>query len=32
VDEAREAYQRALELTRLEPERRFIEGRIKALQ
>lgn len=32
VEEAREAYQRALELTRLEPERRFIEGRIKALQ
>jgi RNA polymerase sigma-70 factor (ECF subfamily) len=31
VEEAREAYQRALELTRLAPERRFIEARIKAL-
>ncbi|MGE8067798.1 RNA polymerase sigma factor [Pseudomonas sp. NPDC089569] len=31
VDEARQAYERALELTRQEPERRFIEGRIKAL-
>jgi len=31
VEEAREAYSRALELTRQEPERRFIEGRISAL-
>ncbi|MDR6160827.1 RNA polymerase sigma factor [Pseudomonas fluorescens] len=31
VEEARAAYQRALELTRQEPERRFIRGRIKAL-
>ncbi|SDS49333.1 RNA polymerase sigma-70 factor, ECF subfamily [Pseudomonas sp. Z003-0.4C(8344-21)] len=32
VDEAREAYQRALALTRQEPERRFIEGRLLALE
>lgn len=32
VDEAREAYLRALELTRQEPERRFIEGRLLALE
>lgn len=32
VEEARAAYQRALELTRQEPERRFIRGRIKALE
>lgn len=31
VAEAREAYQRALALTRQEPERRFIEGRLLAL-
>jgi len=31
VEEARVAYSRALELTRQEPERRFIEGRLKAL-
>ncbi|WP_085701615.1 RNA polymerase sigma factor [Pseudomonas sp. B15(2017)] len=31
VEEARAAYARALELTRQEPERRFIEGRLKAL-
>ncbi|MCU7248321.1 RNA polymerase sigma factor [Pseudomonas koreensis] len=31
VEEAREAYRRALELTRQEPERRFIEGRLSAL-
>ncbi|WP_085654853.1 MULTISPECIES: RNA polymerase sigma factor [unclassified Pseudomonas] len=31
VEEARAAYLRALELTRQEPERRFIEGRLKAL-
>lgn len=31
VEEARSAYLRALELTRQEPERRFIRGRIKAL-
>jgi len=31
VEEARAAYSRALELTRQEPERRFIEGRLKAL-
>ncbi|WP_085683638.1 MULTISPECIES: RNA polymerase sigma factor [unclassified Pseudomonas] len=31
VEEARVAYLRALELTRQEPERRFIEGRLKAL-
>ncbi|MDP9710747.1 UNVERIFIED_ORG: RNA polymerase sigma-70 factor (ECF subfamily) [Pseudomonas fluorescens] len=31
VEEARVAYRRALELTRQEPERRFIEGRLKAL-
>ncbi|MFJ4249055.1 RNA polymerase sigma factor [Pseudomonas sp. NPDC089741] len=32
VEEAREAYLRALELTRQEPERRFIEGRLLALK
>lgn len=32
VAEAREAYQRALALTRQEPERRFIEGRLLALE
>ncbi|KAB0500054.1 RNA polymerase sigma factor [Pseudomonas vancouverensis] len=32
VEEAREAYQRALELTRQEPERQFIEERLKALE
>ncbi|KPG79063.1 RNA polymerase sigma factor [Pseudomonas sp. RIT-PI-o] len=32
VEEAQAAYQRALELTRQEPERRFIRGRIKALE
>jgi len=31
VEEAREAYQRALVLTRQEPERRFIEGRLSEL-
>ncbi|AXJ06492.1 RNA polymerase subunit sigma-24 [Pseudomonas fluorescens] len=31
VEEARAAYLRALELTRQEPERRFIEGRLMAL-
>lgn len=31
VEEARAAYQRALQLTRLEPERRFIEGRLREL-
>ena len=31
VEEAREAYRRALALTRQEPERRFIEGRLAAL-
>ena len=31
VEEARAAYQRALELTRQEPERRFIEGRLRDL-
>lgn len=31
VEAARAAYQRALELTRQEPERRFIEGRLKEL-
>ncbi|MCX2544815.1 RNA polymerase sigma factor [Pseudomonas sp. COW5] len=31
VEEARVAYSRALELTRQEPERRFIEGRLMAL-
>ncbi|WP_433736796.1 RNA polymerase sigma factor [Pseudomonas putida] len=31
VDQARQAYERALELTRQEPERRFIEARLKAL-
>ncbi|MCB2253674.1 RNA polymerase sigma factor [Pseudomonas chlororaphis] len=32
VDQAREAYRRALELTRQAPERRFIEKRLQALQ
>jgi RNA polymerase sigma-70 factor (ECF subfamily) len=32
VEEARAAYERALELTQQEPERRFIEARIKALK
>ncbi|WP_242208229.1 MULTISPECIES: RNA polymerase sigma factor [unclassified Pseudomonas] len=32
VAEARSAYLRALELTRQEPERRFIEGRLSALE
>ncbi|KAE9642256.1 RNA polymerase sigma factor [Pseudomonas sp. PB106] len=32
VEEARAAYVRALELTRQEPERRFIEGRLSALE
>ncbi|WP_456024838.1 RNA polymerase sigma factor [Pseudomonas protegens] len=32
VAEARAAYLRALELTRQEPERRFIEGRLSALE
>ncbi|VVO06759.1 hypothetical protein PS712_03124 [Pseudomonas fluorescens] len=32
VVQARAAYQRALELTQQEPERRFIEGRLKALE
>ncbi|KII35278.1 RNA polymerase sigma factor [Pseudomonas fluorescens] len=32
VEEARVAYLRALELTRQEPERRFIEGRLSALE
>ncbi|NUU35035.1 RNA polymerase sigma factor [Pseudomonas sp. C2B4] len=32
VEQAREAYERALELTRQEPERRFIEARLKALE
>ncbi|MFJ2429308.1 RNA polymerase sigma factor [Pseudomonas sp. NPDC087804] len=32
VEDAREAYLRALELTRQEPERRFIEGRLLALK
>jgi RNA polymerase sigma-70 factor (ECF subfamily) len=31
VEQARAAYQRALELTRQEPERRFIEGRLRDL-
>jgi RNA polymerase sigma-70 factor (ECF subfamily) len=31
TDEARAAYRRALELTRQEPERRFLERRIAAL-
>jgi RNA polymerase sigma-70 factor, ECF subfamily len=30
--EAREAYRRALELTQLEPQRRFLEGRLKELK
>jgi RNA polymerase sigma-70 factor (ECF subfamily) len=32
VDEARSAYERALELTQQEPERRFIEGRLRELE
>lgn len=32
LDEARAAYERALALTRLEPERRFIEGRLRHLE
>lgn len=32
VSDARAAYERALALTRQEPERRFIEGRIKGLE
>ena len=32
VEEARAAYLRALELTRQEPERRFIQGRLSALE
>ncbi|UVL98433.1 RNA polymerase sigma factor [Pseudomonas atacamensis] len=32
MEQARAAYQRALELTRQEPERRFIRGRIMALE
>jgi len=32
VEEARAAYLRALELTRQKPERRFIEGRLSALE
>jgi RNA polymerase sigma-70 factor (ECF subfamily) len=32
VDEAREAWQRALELTRQLPERRFIERRLEELK
>ncbi|RON53030.1 RNA polymerase sigma factor [Pseudomonas frederiksbergensis] len=32
VEEARSAYQRALELTQQEPERRFIEGRLRDLE
>ncbi|HTO73736.1 MAG TPA: DUF6596 domain-containing protein, partial [Gemmatimonadales bacterium] len=31
IEEARTAYHRALELTRLEPQRRFLEGRLAAL-
>jgi RNA polymerase sigma-70 factor (ECF subfamily) len=31
VEQARQAYRRALELTRQEPERRFIEGRLSEL-
>jgi RNA polymerase sigma-70 factor (ECF subfamily) len=31
VEEARAAYERALELTQQVPERRFIEGRIREL-
>jgi RNA polymerase sigma-70 factor (ECF subfamily) len=31
VEEARVAYRRALELTRQEPERRFLEGRLREL-
>jgi RNA polymerase sigma-70 factor (ECF subfamily) len=32
VEEARQAWGRALELTRLEPERRFIQDRLRALE
>jgi RNA polymerase sigma-70 factor (ECF subfamily) len=32
VDDAREAYDRALELVRSEPERRFLERRLSELQ
>ncbi|MGY2190332.1 RNA polymerase sigma factor [Pseudomonas sp. SDO5591_S426] len=32
VEQARAAYERALELTQQEPERRFIEGRLKELE
>jgi RNA polymerase sigma-70 factor (ECF subfamily) len=32
VEEARAAYERALELTQQVPERRFIEGRLRALE
>ncbi|WP_130907624.1 MULTISPECIES: RNA polymerase sigma factor [unclassified Pseudomonas] len=32
VEQARAAYERALELTQQAPERRFIEGRLKALE
>jgi RNA polymerase sigma-70 factor, ECF subfamily len=32
VEQAKTAYQRALELTQQAPERRFIEGRLKALE
>jgi RNA polymerase sigma-70 factor (ECF subfamily) len=31
VEQAREAYERALALTQQAPERRFIEGRLNAL-
>jgi RNA polymerase sigma-70 factor (ECF subfamily) len=31
ANEARGAYERALALTQLEPERRFLEGRLKEL-
>jgi RNA polymerase sigma-70 factor (ECF subfamily) len=31
ANEARGAYERALALTRLEPERRFLEGRLREL-
>jgi RNA polymerase sigma-70 factor (ECF subfamily) len=32
VEQARAAYGRALELTQQEPERRFIEARLQALE
>jgi RNA polymerase sigma-70 factor (ECF subfamily) len=32
IDDAREAYQKALSLTKLEPERRFLERRLLALE